>query len=154
MMVNITTNEDNTMGIFINNLITGSIVIDDGKTRVKYTASSGIPNWEGDIVGELTDSLIPDKSNIAEVVIGSHVTSIEYNAFKDCSSLTSVTIPNNVMSIGGQAFYGCSGLTSVTIGNGVTSIGYNAFSNCSRLTSVTIPNSVTSIGNNAFFGCS
>jgi len=45
-------------------------------TVVKYTAASGLPDWEGDIVGELTISSIPNKSNIAEVEIGSHVTSI------------------------------------------------------------------------------
>ena len=67
--------------ITINKIVANSIVIttgpvDDGKTRVKYTASSGIQDWEGDIVGELTQSSIPNKSDIAEVEIGSHVTSI------------------------------------------------------------------------------
>ena len=82
------------------------------------------------------------------------VTSIGYDAFRDCSSLTSVTIPNSVTSIGENAFYWCSSLTSVAIPNSVTSIGYDAFTHCSSLTSVTIPNSVTSIGENAFSWCS
>ena len=82
------------------------------------------------------------------------VTSIGYDAFRDCSGLTSVTIPNSVTSIGNNAFYGCSGLTSVTIPNSVTSIGEKAFQYCSGLTSVSIGNSVTSIGYDAFQGCS
>lgn len=58
--------------ISINKLVTNSIVIttgpvDDGKTRVKYTTSSGLSDWEGDIVGELKSSSIPNMSDIAEV---------------------------------------------------------------------------------------
>ena len=50
--------------ITINKLVSNSIVIttgpvDDGKTRVKYTASSGKQDWEGDIDGVLTGSSIP-----------------------------------------------------------------------------------------------
>ena len=83
--------------ITINKLIANSIVIttgpvDDGKTRVKYTAASGLPDWEGDIVGELTSSSIPNLSKAEEVEIGSHVTSIWSYGFAGCSGLTSVTI--------------------------------------------------------------
>ena len=87
-------------------------------------------------------------------VIGNKVTSIGESAFSGCSSLTSVTIGSGVTSIGDWAFYECSGLTSVTIGSGVTSIGYQAFSGCSSLTSVTIPSGVTSIEMWAFSHCS
>ena len=138
----------------INNLVTNSIVIttgavDDGKTRVKYTASSGLPDWEGDIVGELEEESIPNKSNAEVVEIGSHVTSIAV-AFGDCTNLTSVTIPDSVTNIGYEAFCGCSGLTSVTIPNSVTNIEGFAFGYCSGLIDVTIPDSVTSIGGSAF----
>ncbi|MCH5150963.1 MAG: leucine-rich repeat protein, partial [Spirochaetales bacterium] len=92
-------------------------------------------------------------SNIKNVTIGSDVTSIDNNIFKDFSNLTTVTIKNGITSIDERAFSGCSSLTNVTIPDSVTSIGSNAFNNCSNLTSVAIPNSVTSIGNYAFDGC-
>jgi len=152
-------------------------IVKKAKTHVKYTASSGLPDWEGVIVGELAYDLIPNKSHIVEVEIGSLVTSLGNGAFSGCgglksvtipdsmtsiggsafswcSKLTSATIPDSVRSIGREAFYNCSRLTRVTIGNSVTSIGYQAFYNCSGLTSVTIPDSVTSISGNAFYGCS
>ena len=88
-----------------------------------------------------------------DVTVPSGVTSIGYEAFRDCSGLTSVTMPDGVMNIGSLAFYGCNGLRSVSIGNGVTNIGNQTFQNCSGLTSVTIPNSVTSIGSYAFSYC-
>ena len=47
-----------------------------------------------------------------------------------------VTIPNSVTSIGYEAFKNCTGLTSVTIGNGVTSIGNGAFTGCGLQTIV------------------
>ena len=82
------------------------------------------------------------------------VTSIGYDAFRDCSLLTSVTIPNSVTTIYSFAFDGCSGLTSITIPSSVTSIGSYAFYLCSSLSSITIPSSVTSIGNFALEYCS
>ena len=82
------------------------------------------------------------------------VTSIGFEAFKDCSSLTSVTIGNSVTSIGAWAFENCSSLTSITIPNSVTYIEDWAFKNCSSLTSITIPNSVTFISSCTFWGCS
>jgi len=122
-------------------------------TAVKYTAASGLPDWEGDIVGELTGDSIPNISNAEVVEIGSHVTSVGDSAFMGMN-LASVSIPNSVTSIGFFAFSGCGPLASVTIPDGVTGVGEGAFSFCGSLASVTIPDSVTSIGNGAFSGCS
>lgn len=127
--------------------------IDPNTTKVKYTAESGFPDWEGDIVGELTNSSIPNLSDAEVVEIGSHVTSIGAEAFRDCDGLMSVTISDSVTSIGINAFRDCGGLTSITIGDGVTSIGESAFEGCTSITSITIPDSVTSIGVAALFGC-
>ena len=86
--------------------------------------------------------------------IPNSVTSIGYNAFRNCAGLTSITIPNSVTCIETFAFHNCTGLTSITIPNSVTSIGYYAFSNCSSLTSITIPNGVTTIKDGTFEDCS
>ncbi|MBR5455520.1 MAG: leucine-rich repeat domain-containing protein, partial [Bacteroidaceae bacterium] len=66
------------------------------------------------------------------------VTSIGYEAFRDCYRLTSIEIPGSVTSIGYCAFNNCGALTSVTIGDGVTSIGGYAFCSCSGLTSIVV----------------
>lgn len=137
----------------------GDIIVGEEKTRVKYTAESGLSDWEGDIVGELSGTSgrattqIPNVTSAEEVKLGTHITSIGAYALYECRGLTSVTIPDSVTSIGNFAFYGCNSLNSVTIPNSVTSIGFSAFSYCRGMTSVTIPNSVTSIGRYAFQYC-
>ena len=108
--------------ININELHCGTITIASGtpgpvghpETKVKYTAASGLSDEEWDIVGEFTNSSITNRSIIAELEIGSHVTSIGHDAFSGCSALTSVTIPDSVTSIGVYAFEECNSLTSAT----------------------------------------
>ena len=147
------------------------ISLDDTPSDFNYLVSDGTAEITG-YTGDGGDVIIPSS------IDGYTVTSLNYNAFRDCSSITSVTIPDSVTNIGNYAFYGCTGLTSITIpnsvtniggytfygctglksaaiGNSVTSIGgYSVFSGCTGLTSVTIGNSVTSIGNYAFQNCS
>ncbi len=106
--------------------------------------------------GAMSDYSIPWSSHVAsieKVVVGSGVTTIAMDAFRNCTSLESVTIPESVTSIGSRAFNGCSKLTSIIIPGKVTTIGEEVFSGCTYLTSVTIPEKVTSIGYSAFFGC-
>ena len=106
------------------------------------TAGVTKSNATGDIV-------IPEKITVDGVEYS--VTSIGYEAFKDCKALTSVAMPS-VTSIGSQAFAKCKALTSVAMPS-VTSIGYDAFGSCSSLASVAMP-SVTSIKELGFSGCS
>ena len=96
---------------------------------------------------EAIEIVIPSKYN------GKPVTSIGYEAFKNCTGLTSVTIGNGVESIGPSAFRDCTGLTSIEIPDSVTSIGYSAFRDCTGLTSIDIPDSVKSIDSYVFENC-
>ena len=86
--------------------------------------------------------------------IGNGITSIVYEAFKDCTELTSVTIGTNVTRIKDEAFSGCSKLTSVTIGNNVTHIGWGAFNGCRSLASITFKGDAPSLSTGSFFGIS
>ena len=100
------------------------------------------------------------------------VTSIEKQAFYNRSiphHLTSIEIPSSVTSIGYDAFRDCpiekatiptiaiesiknSMLKKVSIISG-TSIGEDAFEGCDSLTSVNVPSSVTSIDDWVFYNC-
>ena len=93
---------------------------------------------------------------IPENIGGKPVTSIGFQAFRDCTTLTSITFGKNskLTSIGEQAFRKCESLKSVTIPDSVTIISHAAFISCKSLTSITIPDSVTSIGKEAFSYCS
>ena len=100
-------------------------------------------------------------STLQTLTIGSTVTELGYNAFKDCSSLKNVTLQDGgglsifagafdncpiqllylgrtVSAVGGwQPFQGKTSLTTLTIGSNVTSMGFQAFSSCSGLTQIT-----------------
>ncbi len=85
-------------------------------------------------------------SSITAVMIGSGVTKIGRQAFRDCSGLTGVlTIPDGVTNIGAFAFCNCRNLTGVEIGDGLVSIGEWAFVDCSSLTGFDV-----STGNSEF----
>ena len=116
----------------------GTMTVEQMPTRI-----ATIPTQDNALLYSLINRSITSIEN-------SEVTSIGYNAFRDCANLTSVSFPN-VTSINPFAFRDCANLTSVSFPN-VTSIGYNAFQNCANLTSVSFPN-VTSIGPSAFQNC-
>lgn len=128
-------------------------------TRVKYTTDSGLPDWEGDIVGELIGeedqgeyeptTQIPNVKQAEEIIVGSNA-QIGDGALASCPHLTKVTIPGNATVIGDSAFWNDTSLSNVTIPEGVTTLDSSAFVFCSSLTSITIPASVTTIGSWAF----
>ena len=136
-------------------------VVDERATVITFdNNTTSIFDWFGEITRQtMIDAGLWDVEEDAwikipkSVKIGSVVTSIGNEAFRDCGGLMSVTIPGGVKNIGYYAFYYCTGLTSVTIPDSVTSIGFSAFEGCTRLTSVTIPDGVTSIGDYAFYYC-
>lgn len=81
---------------------------------------------------------------------GDIVTSVGYDAFRNCGGLTAVYLPDTVTTIGEWAFKGCTSLKNITIPEGVTTIKDWAFDGCISLKSVTIPKSVKRIGERAF----
>ena len=95
-----------------------------------------------------------DYAHITQLVIGSKVTSIGYNAFYHCYDLKSITWNKSLTSIGSSAFRSCISLPSLSLPAKVATIGGSAFNSCTGLTSITIPASVTSVGDYAFENCS
>lgn len=116
---------------------------------------------------------------MTSVTFPQSLTTIGYEAFRDCNGLTSVSIPENVTQIEGYAFEGCNNLKKlyfnaidcstcgtngapafsksmeeVIIGDNVKTIPPDAFYYCSGLKLVQIPASVTTIGKGAFKDCS
>ena len=75
----------------------------------------------------------------------SQVTTIGFQAFKDCNSLKTIIFPETLTTIKGYAFSG-SGLESIAIPETISYIGDYAFSNCNRLVSASIPKSANSLG--------
>ena len=86
----------------------------DGAIPNYGTTSTTRPPWYG--------------ASFTSISLGSGVTSIGENAFRDGTGLTFVTIPSNIASIGVGAFIGCTNLRTVTIANGpnVLTIGGNS----------------------------
>lgn len=91
---------------------------------MKYSDSS-VSSF--DIVGELGERAIPNKTSAVSVVVGT-----------------------NVSGIGRRAFYGCNALSSLELPDTVTYIGDNAFCNCNNWYGARVPNSVSSIGASAY----
>lgn len=93
------------------------------------------------------------KSSIRVINIGSGVTSVGNNAFRDCEALVSVNFADSVSSIGTSAFANCIKLSILSFGKGLSTIGESAFESCSSLQNVKIPNGVRSLGRKAFYRC-
>ena len=143
--------------VIIPNSITyiGSPVFDGCDGLASIIVESGNPIYDSRdncnaIIETASNTLIIGCQN---TIIPNTVTSIGYEAFRDCKTLTNLLIPNSVITIAVDAFTDCKGLTSITIPSSVTSIGGAAFANCTAMSSVTILGTATSIGNIAFSNC-
>ena len=92
-------------------------------------------------------------SALEELTIPGSVTTIAGGAFQECGSLKAVTLPDSVMELGQDVFYGCSALQRVEIGSGVLTIPYEAFEYCSGLTTLVLSDGVKTVESYAFHGC-
>jgi len=82
------------------------------------------------------------KINAVHFAEDSVVTSIAYQAFKNCVSLADIELPNGLVTLGEYAFYGCTSLTQITIPKTLTTVTkYGSdcdgpFTGCSNLTDI------------------
>jgi hypothetical protein len=113
---------------------TVSLVVESGVTGIPAT---GCYNW----------------ANLVNISLPSSLTTIGYNAFRNCSKLESVMFgASTAISLGSDIFYECTALTNVSFLTGFgPSIGNSMFFYCPKLKNVNIPSSVSSIGDAAFY---
>lgn len=81
------------------------------------------------------------------------VTTLKYQAFKDCSTLMYIELPDCLTEIQGSVFDGCTKLSSIVIPENDTIIGDGAFQGCSSLKNITIPRNVQEVRASAFRNC-
>lgn len=155
-------------------------IVDASKTPLKFKilsdSTAEVTKDNSYKLTDFPDSIkIPTKVRIDNVVY--KVTSIGYEAFRECKGLSSIEIPESITKIDNWALYDCTGLeprilvynngtkcygwvgdrtncTTIEIPTGVKEIGAAAFYSLKNLTSVTIPNTVISLGTSAFSECS
>lgn len=123
----------------------------DQTTILKYPESrSGSTYALPDTVTQIGEGAFAAATNLQSVTLGSHLETIDTNAFFSATNLTTADLPESVVNIGNSAFRSTA-LQDVTFGSHVTQIGGGAYAG-TKLTDVTIPGHVTSIGYQAFLG--
>lgn len=99
------------------------------------------------------------QNSIKKVTLGSQVTSLYKNLFRNCDGLQAINIPGNVIEVGDYAFAECDRLSDIKLPSSIKSpnthiqLGNCAFSACTRLAALSIPATVEFTGSSVFLGC-
>ena len=100
-----------------------------------------------------TEEISFRKSGLQNVIIGSNVTSITENMFKNLETLKSVTIEGeSLVKVGKEAFYGCENLSKMNLPKSLVRVEERAFRGCGAL-KVCVPENLKYIGDYAFSLC-
>lgn len=89
---------------------------------------------------------------LESVMIGNNVKELAWSVFEDCKNLKKVTLGSGLTEISTNAFRN-TGIESIVIPEGVSKISFYAFADCLNLKKVTVPKSVTTICDCAFENC-
>lgn len=90
--------------------------------------------------------------HLESIVIGNNVKELDWSVFEDCTNLKKVTLGSSLTEISTNAFRN-TGIESIVIPEGVSEISFYAFADCPNLKKVTVPKSVTTICSGAFENC-
>ena len=102
-----------------------------------YRGSVTIPNTAYDSYTGKTYNVTAIANNAFDESPRMMINGSEAPSLRNQGDLTSVTMGSSVTTIGKDAFKNCTGLTSVTLGSGVSSIGATAFYGCTALATLT-----------------
>lgn len=148
------------------------IIKSQGGVEITAIGSGWIVDKENGTHSRNGDEYIEDKVNgtyrragafeghteLTEVyfAIGSAVSVIGKDAFKDCVNLEKIVLPAGIKTIESGAFENCSSLKEIVFTGDCKdlSIATGAFKNCSSLEKITLPTGLVELGDKAFEGCS
>ncbi len=113
-----------------------------------------IPNG----VIEIGSSAFYGCNKLTGIVMPVSVTTMDYNAFRDCTGLKKVTLSKKLTGIDSYCFYGCSSIESIDIPDSVEFICESSFNYCTSLKSINFGEGVSSIHFDGgiisyFYGC-
>ena len=104
-------------------------------------------------LSSINDETFENCENLKDISIPAHVRFIGERAFMGCDKLAEIKIPSSVKYIKDDAFRNCVQLSNVCLSSGLKTIGNGVFCNCTNLKSILLPSKLKDIGTYAFYGC-
>lgn len=93
------------------------------------------------------------QSAVKKIEIGSGISALGGNCFKQLSALKAITIPSAVSSLSDSVFYMCRSLPIAIIPSAAASAGGYVFATCYALTRIALPKGFASIANGFCRSC-